>query len=307
MERTATYDLLSNTRSSGLKRRKAFTKLILIFISIAVGFLLGEIIVRVFHLGHTNNVQRYNNKILKLKPNVGFMNYEENKNWVEINNLGFHDRDRETANNKYRILFIGDSFVEGRQVDTESLFTIRLEKKFAGTGQKIETINGGVLGTGTAYQYVLWKEFFEPAIKIDHVVLCFYLGNDLVDNNADLMFAAYPGTDHAFFVDSRGRITDLGKQPGTIKLAVNFIRDHSALLNSVYEGAYQMKKTRENKGATPAGAKTGDTVVRPEVPGNNAGAWRASEQGTLALIKNWKQERRCSNESTVSERLYTLF
>jgi len=271
-------------------RTTLLQKLVLVSIGIGIGLLLGEGIVRAFHLGHTNTVARYHDKILKLKPNVSFMNYEENKNWVEINDLGFHDRDRQASNDKYRILFIGDSFVEGRQVDTESLFTVRLEKRFAQEGKKIETINGGVLGTGTAYQYVLWKEFFEPNVKIDHVVLCFYMGNDLVDNNADLMFSAFPGTDHAFFVDSEGRILNLGKQPGELKRVVNYVRDHSALLNTLYEVAYQMKKGFEGRGASRSEAKAEDSVVKPNVPGNETDAWKASEQGTLALIKNWKAE-----------------
>jgi hypothetical protein len=264
--------------------------LILIFVGIGVGVLLGEVIVRAFHLGHTNTVTRYANKIPKLKPHVGFMNYEENPNWVATNNLGFHDHERQATNSNYRILFIGDSFVEGRQVDTESLFTILLEKKFLQDGQRIETINGGVLGTGTAYQYVLWKDFFAPTIKIDHLVLCFYLGNDLVDNNADLMFAAYPGTDHAFFVDDGGNILNLGKKPGRIKRMVTLVRDYSALFNTLYEAAYQMKKNRERKAQTPQGTKAGDSVVGPEVPAGNGRAWKATEQGTIALIRKWKSE-----------------
>src|SRR4030095_5676652 len=128
------------------------------------------------------------------------------RNLVETNNWGFHDRDRAATNDNYRILFLGDSFVEGGHVKTESLFTSRLEQSFIHEGRKVEAINGGVPGTGTAYQYVLWKEFFEPEIKINHLVLCVFMGNDLSDNNADL---ADPDNDNTLFLDSKGSILHL--------------------------------------------------------------------------------------------------
>jgi len=277
-------------RAASLARpsRRRLVRLVLVLVSIGVSLGLCEIIMRAFQIGHVSTVSRFNDKILKLRPYVGFMNYEENKNWVETNNLGFHDLDRAATSDKYRILFLGDSFVEGRQVSTESLFTIRLEKRFAQAGQRIETINGGVLGTGTAYQYALWKEFFEPSVKFDHLVLCLYMGNDLVDNSAELMFTAFPGTDHAFFVDSQGRISDFGKRPGQIKRMVNYVRDHSVLANTLYEAAYQVKKGREQRADTTE--KAMEKAVVGGVPENNSAAWEATEQGTIALIRRWKSE-----------------
>jgi len=68
------------------------------------------------------------------------MNYNENRNLVVTNNLGFHDRERQFTNENYRILVLGDSFVEGRQVKTETLFTSLLEEKLAGGKEKIEVI-----------------------------------------------------------------------------------------------------------------------------------------------------------------------
>ncbi len=163
------------------RRRRILIKLFLICAGTGVGLSLSELAMCALHIGHTNTVIRYNDRLLKLKPHIRFMNYLENRNLVETNNLGFHDRERDTTNSNYRILFLGDSFLEGRQVPTEKLFTMRLEKKFVEGGQKIETINGGVPGTGTPYQYVLWKDFFAPNIKFDRLVLCFNLGNDLRD------------------------------------------------------------------------------------------------------------------------------
>ena len=266
----------------GIRMPRAFLRVVLILISIGVGLSLCEIIMRAFQLGNTRTVVLYNDKIFKLPPHVRFTNYFENKNPVETNNLGFHDHERQAANDNYRILFIGDSFVEARQVDTESLFTIRLEKKFSQDGQHIETINGGVPGTGTAYQYVLWKEFFEPSIKVDHLVLCLFMGNDLLDNNPDLRLSTFGDTDNTFFVDGQGNILDTRKKPGPLKQTINYARDHSVLIDSLYEGAYRLKRVREDKPAGDGGNEGG--------PVDSSGAWQTSADGTIALIRRWQAE-----------------
>jgi hypothetical protein len=265
-----------------VRMRRTFVRLVLIVLGIGVGLGLSEIIMRAFRLGHARTAVLYNDKIFKLPPHASFMNLDENRNLMETNNLGFHDRERETASNNYRILFMGDSFLEGRQVDTPSLFTMRLEKMFADNGQKIEVINGGVPATGTAYQYSLWKEFFEPSIKVDHLVLCFFLGNDLVDNNTDLKLSTFGETDNSFFLDSEGNILATRKHPGALKSTVNYVRDHSVLMDSLYEGGFRMKKYVQ----AGSGGEAGDEGGRID----RSDAWRASEQGTLALIKRWRSE-----------------
>jgi lysophospholipase L1-like esterase len=261
---------------------KALLRLILIVVSIAAGLVVCEMMMRAFQLGNTRVVTLYNNRILKLPPHFGLINYYENKNFVETNNLGFHDHERQATNDNYRILFLGDSFLEGRQVETDSLFTIRLEEKFSQQARRIETINGGVSGTGTAYQYVLWKEFFEPNIKVDHLVLCFFMGNDLVDNNLDLTYSTFGGSDNPFFVDRQGSILDTGTKPGELKKSINLVRNHSVLINTLYEYAYQLKRTLQEESAVKGGSKGGRV--------DQSGAWQASELGTIALIERWKSE-----------------
>jgi len=264
------------------RTRGTLGRLLLILAGIVIGLSFGEVITRTLGMGHLDPIVRYNDRILKLKPHIKFMNYLEHPNLVETNNLGFHDHEREAANDKYRILFVGDSFVEGRQVSTDSLFTVRLEKRFAQDGLRIETINGGVPGTGTAYQYVLWKEFFKPNVKVDHLVLCFYLGNDLIDNNLDLASSVMGDTDKEFYVDSQGRIVDAREKPGRFKQTINYVRDHSVLFDTFYLGAYRVKQNLRAEAAdNGAGEITGVDY--------NA-AWKDSQQGTIAFIRNWKSE-----------------
>jgi hypothetical protein len=84
---------------------------------------------------------------------------------------------------KYRILALGDSFVEGVQVKEEELFSTGLEKM----DPELEVMNAGVGGYGTVQEYLyLTKEGlrFNP----DLVLLMFY-DNDLSDN----CLSYYPG------------------------------------------------------------------------------------------------------------------
>lgn len=267
------------------ERRPRTVRLGLVVLGIAVGLTLAEFGMRSFHLGSTRTVSLYNDKLFKLPPHLSFMNFNENKNLVVTNNLGFHDRERQATNDKYRILVLGDSFVEGRQVKTENLFTSLLEQKLSSEGRRVEVINAGVQATGTGYQYELWKEFIEPSVKVDHLVLCFFMGNDLIDNNSELVAATAGSSDSGFFVDSQGGIIDTVAKPGWSKRSVNVGRDHSVLVNSLYEAGYRVKVHFQNTKLENGGGLGEGAAAHDSSP-----AWEASEQGTIALLGKWKTE-----------------
>jgi lysophospholipase L1-like esterase len=265
------------------RRRGLLLKLVMIGASVAVALVACEIIMRVFHLGDTRKVAVYGGKLFKLPPHTKFVDSAEGNNVIETNNLGFHDLERQAANDNYHILFLGDSFLEGRQVKTENLFTVRLEKALSREGQKIETINGGVPGTGTAYQYVLWKEFFESNIKVDHLVLCFFLGNDLIDNSPELRLPTFGGSESNFFVDSKGNVVDAVRRPSAFKRTINYFRERSVLLNTGYAAAYRISATIQQRAEANNNSLAGQGD-------RAASAWETSAQGTIALIRRWKSE-----------------
>jgi lysophospholipase L1-like esterase len=266
-------------------RRKGIPRLLLFLVSIAVGLVLCEVSLRAFHLGQTRTASLYHGRIVKLPPHTSFTNYNEQENLVVTNNLGFHDREREATNDNYRMLVLGDSFVEGRQVKTEDLFTSRLERKLTAEGQKVEVINGGVEGTGTPYQYVLWKEFFEPSVKVDHLVLCFFMGNDLTDNTRELAAATSGTTDSGFFVAADGTIVDATAKNDVLKRTINSGREHSVVFNSLYEGAYRIKANFQQEAETNGAGAEARRAGRA-----SAAAWEDSEAGTIALLRQWKTE-----------------
>jgi len=106
---------------------------------------------------------------------------------VVINSHGQHDIEHTWAKPPvvYRVLFLGDSYVEAMQVPAEQIFYRRLEERLnedAGVqGVRYETIGLGRSGWGPAQELVALEQIgwrYQP----DLVVLCFLPDNDFVDS-----------------------------------------------------------------------------------------------------------------------------
>jgi hypothetical protein len=114
----------------------------------------------------------------------GWIQTPEFTSWVEISGQGL--RDRVFAIPKpagvYRILMLGDSFVEGAQVPPEATVAKRLEDELrARSGRVVDVVNAGNAGFGTA-QELLFLEHDGAGFQPDLVVLVFFVDNDLPDN-----------------------------------------------------------------------------------------------------------------------------
>lgn len=103
----------------------------------------------------------------------------------QINRWGYLDKDYEAKReeNVFRIGIFGDSYVEARQVPSESTFVRIIEKKLR--GHNVETLGFGIMGIGTVHEYLLSRremKRFDP----DMVVYAFF-ENDPVDNLKTLL------------------------------------------------------------------------------------------------------------------------
>ena len=108
---------------------------------------------------------------------------------IFTNSAGFHDVEHalKKPNNVYRIVVLGDSFVEGLQVPIEDCFTQVLEQYLVdGIGSKrVEVINMGISGTGPAQYYHLLK-MKGLTYKPDLVLMAVLPDNDFRDSYPDL-------------------------------------------------------------------------------------------------------------------------
>lgn len=103
---------------------------------------------------------------------------------VTFNRAWMRDREHQTAKpaGTFRILLLGDSFMEAFQVPFEASFASLLESRLSqATGATVEVINAGVSGWGTDDQLRYLVQYgidYEP----DLVVVAMTLHNDISDN-----------------------------------------------------------------------------------------------------------------------------
>lgn len=114
---------------------------------------------------------------------------------VDTNSHGFRDRERNYAKLPAlkRIAALGDSYVEALQVPIENTLTANLEQKMRAKGLAAEALNLGVSGYGTGREYLMLREY---GVKYNpDLVLMFFVGNDLLNNNGrleGLPYVPYP-------------------------------------------------------------------------------------------------------------------
>ncbi len=110
-------------------------------------------------------------------------------NLISLNNYGLHDTDLtlEKPEGVYRILIVGDSFPQGWQVTLEEGFPWLLEQQLnVDFDQPIEVINLSVDDYGTDRELLLYAAL-GWRFQADVVLLSFYLGNDIKDNDKALL------------------------------------------------------------------------------------------------------------------------
>jgi len=104
---------------------------------------------------------------------------------VRNNSLGLRDVEPAPAH-KPTVLFVGDSFVWGYDVEANERFTDLLRAKLPAA----RIVNAGVPGYGTDQEYLLLARIWN-AINPDVVVLMFCTGNDRADNSSNMRNGGY--------------------------------------------------------------------------------------------------------------------
>ena len=104
---------------------------------------------------------------------------------VEHNSRGFRDSEHIIGHNP-RIVFLGDSFVWGYDVDQQERFTEKLRDKLS----NVSIYNLGVSGYGTDQQYLLLMQQYD-FYKPDIVFLVFCTDNDKNENSHNYVHRGY--------------------------------------------------------------------------------------------------------------------
>jgi hypothetical protein len=162
-------------------------------IGVVFALLIGEIGLRIAGIQYDASLYR-TSKVTgwTLRPNASGWWISEGHAYARINGAGMHD-DREFPVQKpagtVRVAVLGDSMTAGVQVDAKDTFSRVAERQLAGcatfSGRKVEVLNFGVPGFGTAQELIDYRTRvarFNP----DIVVLAFYTNNDIANNHRKL-------------------------------------------------------------------------------------------------------------------------
>lgn len=123
-----------------------------------------------------------------LEPGVSYRNtFLQDAPRVTYNSRGWRDveHDFDKRPDVFRILVLGDSFMEAYSVELNEAFHRRIVSRAKAHGLNVETINLGVGGYGTLQQYLVFREVgsqYDP----DLVLLGFYPANDVRNNSRAL-------------------------------------------------------------------------------------------------------------------------
>lgn len=177
--------------------KKTFTKLLIAVCGILSGVLMLEIGIRLLQ-PRQRILKFYENDIIgnAFTPNQKGWFVPPTKDYktsVEINSHGWPDIEHtyEKPPDTFRILILGDSFVENFQVPLENRFFRLLEKNLkAATNKNIEVIALGRGNTGTAQQYLILKNY-GLLYKPDIVIHIFLTANDIKNNSPVLQNDQY--------------------------------------------------------------------------------------------------------------------
>lgn len=110
---------------------------------------------------------------------------------VNINSHGLRDVEHEfeKPEDTYRILILGDSFMEAYQVPLEESFPRQLSRRL---GKKVEVINLGVGGYGTVQQYLAFRE---KGLRYDPDLVLLGLYTNDIRNNSKFLERKLGGPD----------------------------------------------------------------------------------------------------------------
>jgi len=282
------------------RARKLLAKLLLVLLGVLVGCIVAEIALRVAGYSYPEFYTRDEVRGSALLPGAEGWYRTEGEAYVRINSDGFRDQEHAIAKPEgtYRIAIVGDSYCEALQVSTQEAFWAvmgtRLQECDAFAGKRIEVINFGVSGYGTAQELLtlrekVWK--YSP----DLVLLAVTTNNDVTDNSRVLKKT----DDIPYFVykDSKLTLDDSFKNSRTFLMRNSklgrlgkWLRTHSRLMAAVIQGhrgfkvllaSWRAKRANGAHPDVPGPADPSEVGKTPEKPDLFA---RSEELGTDNLI-----------------------
>lgn len=158
------------------KKAKLALRLALMFLGLIISFLFIEILLRatekkIYDLSSCVSLDKNFHHVMVPNSKCRYKTSEWDVTY-QINNLGLRNNEiTPKSKDTFRVLFLGDSYVQGHGLETDQSFVNILENKLnnANFSQKIEVINAGVFGYSPLIEYLFLKEIglsLEPDLVI---------------------------------------------------------------------------------------------------------------------------------------------
>lgn len=164
-------------------------------ITLALLFAIQEVVFRVcFPIPEITNFNRINYQILEPGPNkppdirnikMGWTSSPDTAHTFihQLNQYGYRDHfwTETKPSGSTRVMFVGDSFVEGMMSTQDQTLVTAFKAQAANAGMEIDAMNCGMMGIGIN-EYIKFLAEALPIFKPDHVVMVLY-SNDIPFTN----------------------------------------------------------------------------------------------------------------------------
>ena len=234
---------------------------------------------------------------------AGFDGWIRNPEFVarmKTNSLGL--RDDEVVLPKppgtFRILVVGDSFVQASQVSVGQPFTEVLERSLnaspprPGRPERYDVVNAGVGGWGPAEEY-LWLKNEGLRLQPDLVILQLYLGNDVSDSGCKILGQDEYKHKVCFYFDRDGRLyqDELRPRPAQPGDAVRTtLRNHTMLFNALETGVFEKLEEGTRDSGAASNWKSNMGVYAKSPPRREREEWDEAWDVAGALVGEIKRE-----------------
>jgi hypothetical protein len=283
------------------RSRKVLFVATAVFGGLLIGAFVAEMALRIAGYAYPRTSQRDDFTGTLRIPGVEFVYRDEGFSHVRINSAGFRDDDWERAKppGVVRVAVLGDSYVEGFQVEKHERLTELLERELNGAQglpgtPQVEVLNFGMGGYGTAQELMCLRHHvwsYSP----DVVVLTILTGNDIRNNSRTL--ENDDGRPYFHFVDGALRLDESFRNTpahnrGVVERLALWMVDRSRMFQVLWQvrrvTAQSRRRALAREAAEQPGAEVGLTswiYQEPSDPDHRE-AWKVTE----ALLVQMRDE-----------------
>ena len=276
------------------RAKRIIFKFLLVLIGTLFGLLVAEVVLRAIGYSTPAFYCVDETRGYALSPDTKGWYRKEGQTYIEINSDGLRDQEHSLAKpeNTLRIAIIGDSYSEALQVKLDETYWKIMQEKLnscgAFDGRKVEIINFGVSGYGTAQEYLtlqekVWK--YSP----DIVLLAITTNNDITDNyrpfkRTEIPYYVYRGDelvlDDSFQTSAKFKFDDsfLGRAGSWLKANLRILQ---AIEDT--QTALKYRWTEWNKKSAPPAENAADKPADKNTQAENTPAAPAPPAGDVGI------------------------